>query len=181
MKKQSKLAVDLVLVSTLNGRLTNDDEASYLWASAEDQVWFEDFKQRHQVIVMGSQTYLSARKKISLSPSLLRVVLTSQPELYESDQVSGQLEFSQLSPALLLRELRRRGFKSLMVVGGGKLAAAFLRAGLITELYLTLEPLYVGNGVSWADEVGAYSLAWQLLSVTRLNDRGTLLLHYRQC
>lgn len=180
-QKSKKLTVDLVLVSSLNGRLTNADEPSYLWASAEDQVWFEDFKQRHQAIVMGSQTYLSARQQINLSPLLLRVVMSSEPKRYEAEQVLGQLEFSQLSPALVLEMLQQRGFDSIMVAGGGQLAAAFLRAGLITDLYLTLEPLYVAGGVSWADELEKYSLALQLVTVTRLNDRGTLLLHYRLC
>lgn len=178
LPKNNQFKISLVLVSSINGKLTNAGQPSYLWASAEDQVWFEKFKQQHQVIVMGSQTYESARSVIRLSPDVLRVVLTRNSEKYAKEVVEGQLECSSLSPTALVAELKRRGFARVALVGGVQIAAEFLRAGLVDELFLTLEPVFFAQGLGWEDLVKEYRVDFKLNTMTRLNDRGTLLLHF---
>jgi dihydrofolate reductase len=175
---KAAIRISLVLVASLNGKLTNAGKPSYLWASVEDQRWFEDFKQKAQVIMMGSRTYHSARPVINLHPNVLRVVMTTQPERYTTEAVPGQLEFSSLSPVALVEELQQRGFSELMLVGGAQLAASFLRLKLVNDFYLTLEPVFFSQGLSWEDLVAEYDVQLQLVTSTRLNDRGTLLLHF---
>lgn len=175
---ESKLSTTLVLVSSLNGKLTNAGQPSYLWASAEDQTWFEEFKYQQQVIVMGSSTYESARSVIQLSPNVLRVVMTKNSAKYESEAVPGQLEFSSLSPTALVAEFEERGFTRLALVGGAQTAAGFLQSGLVNELFLTLEPVFFAQGLSWEDLLQEYKVDFSLVTSTRLNDRGTLLLHF---
>jgi dihydrofolate reductase len=176
--KNNQIEVNLALVSSINGKLTNADQPSYLWASAEDQVWFEEFKQQHQVIIMGSQTYESARAVIQLSPDALRVVLTRSVAKYQHEAVSGQLEFSSLSPVALVESLKERGFTKVALVGGAQTAAQFLQAGLVSQLFLTLEPVFFSQGLSWDELAKQYQVQFELKTATRLNDAGTLLLHF---
>ena len=44
--------------------------------------------------------------------------------------------------------MKKRGFKSAILGGGAKTNAHFLKAGLVDELLLTIEPKIFGNGIS---------------------------------
>lgn len=45
-----------------------------------------------------------------------------------------------------LRELQSRGVQSLLVEGGATIIGAFLRSGLVNDLYVYVAPLVVGGG-----------------------------------
>lgn len=47
---------------------------------------------------------------------------------------------------LALRELQARGVQTLLVEGGATLIGAFLRAGLVNDMYTFLAPVVVGGG-----------------------------------
>jgi dihydrofolate reductase len=172
------IKVSLALVTSVNGKLTNAGVPSYVWASQEDQTAFEKMKNASNVIIMGRHTYESAKSLITLSPKTLRVVMTSQPEKYEGDAVMGQLAFSQLPPKKLLKNLMNSGYTSVLLVGGAKLAQDFLEEGLVTQLYLTIEPLYFSQGLSWDSSDHVFDKKLTLKKVQRLNKKGTLLLTY---
>lgn len=50
-----------------------------------------------------------------------------------------------VSPKALLRTLGRRGLTSVLVEGGGSVAASFLRAGMVDEICLFQAPLLIGG------------------------------------
>lgn len=60
----------------------------------------------------------------------------------------------------MLRALGRRGVTSLLVEGGGTLAASLLRRGLVNELCLFQAPLLIGgDGIPMIDALGVGSLS----------------------
>lgn len=49
-------------------------------------------------------------------------------------------------PGPVVADLERAGHRHLWVVGGGELASAFIRAGLLTDLIVTVVPVTIGGG-----------------------------------
>ncbi|MBI2442431.1 MAG: dihydrofolate reductase family protein [Candidatus Levybacteria bacterium] len=89
---------------------------------------------------------------------------------------TNQTEPGQKAKELITR-LSKEGFETVLLVGGGEINRAFLEENLVDELYLTLEPRIFGRGNSVFVE-GDFEHVLQLLASTKLNDKGTLLLHY---
>ncbi len=179
MVKEHKVKVILVMVSSLNGKITKGaDPSTYSWTSKEDAELFSQLVEKHNLIVMGRKTYEAIRQNIELKPDKLRIVLTKNPEKYSHDAVPGSLEFSNESPRELVNRLGRKGYKEMLLAGGGEINALFLKSSLVDELYLTIEPVIFGKGQALvADEELEISL--QLIGVKRLNKKGTLHLRYK--
>lgn len=51
-----------------------------------------------------------------------------------------------IPPDRVLAALRGRGFKRVLVEGGGRTVSAFLRAGLLDRLHICVAPLLIGSG-----------------------------------
>ncbi len=172
--------VALAMVATVNGKITKgDDPDIYIWTSKEDQAHFFSLVQQYNLIVMGSATYESVRHKIQLNPNILRIVLTSNPEKYEKEQVKGQLEFYNTAPLELIKTLEEKGYEKMLLVGGGTINALFFKDNLVNEIYLTIEPKIFSRGKNLVDDIidGAV-VSLCLKRIKQMNITGTLLLHY---
>lgn len=166
------------MVSSLNGKTTNgNDPMIHSWTSVEDQKQFSLLIEKAQVIIMGRNTYEHAKEFMQHRPGRLRVVLTSNPAKYSHQAIPNQLEFSSDFPSVLLNKLSQRGFTQALLVGGATTNTAFLKEHLINEVLLTIEPVLFVMGTSlFAEEATETKL--KLLSVEKLNGKGTLLLRY---
>ena len=69
------------------------------------------------------------------------------------------------------------GFKSLVVAGGGKTNASFMKSGLVNEVVFNLEPFMLGNGVKVFDDEN-FESKLRLLKTTKLKS-GIIQLHYK--
>jgi dihydrofolate reductase len=70
-----------------------------------------------------------------------------------------------------------RGYREAVMAGGAGANALFLEAGLVDEIWLTVEPLIFGTGIGLLS--GAeFDLRASLISVEQLNERGTVHLKY---
>lgn len=172
------MKIILAMVSSLDGKITKGNSPNiYEWTSKEDQEYFFSLIAMSNAIIMGSKTYKAVKHRIRLQKKLLRIVLTKNPEKYSHEIVSGQLEFSNESPKELVSRLKKTGYKKILVVGGEKVNTSFLKAKLIDELYLTIEPVVFGKGKNLFEEIELRK-SLQLISLRRLNKKGTLLLKY---
>lgn len=66
------------------------------------------------------------------------------------EQASGQADGAagtSVDPAAVLRVVREHVSGSILVEGGGKSVSAFLSAGLLDRLFLTVAPVLIGDGV----------------------------------
>lgn len=87
------------------------------------------------------------------------------------------------SPARVVAELRERGFKKLILEGGGEVHFAFAKAGLIDEWYVTVTPRLIGgrSAPSFLDGEGFLKkdhIELKLVSQRRIGDE--IFLHYRR-
>lgn len=172
------MKIILAIVTSLDGKSTKDSQSPSQWASQEDQQKFFSLIKKHNLIVMGKNTYLIRKPYLKLVPGKLRVVMTRHPEKFKKDQLPGVLEFINQSPKQLVRKLEQKGYKQMLLVSGPKLNTAFLKDKLIDELLLTLEPKIFGQGKGLVDQI-PLDVNLKLKSIKRLNPQGTLLLKYQ--
>ena len=170
------MRVILADVISLNGKITkgsNPDIRS--WSSSEDLEHFVKLRDGCDVIIIDRKTYELVQPKPEKGK--LRIVFTSTPERFSNASSPGQLEFIDVLPATLIERLAKDGYNRVLIAGGARLSSSFFEAQLIDDLYLSFEPVLFGTGRPMLDE-GSLNVSLQLESVTRLNERGTLLAHY---
>jgi len=173
------MKITLAMVMSGDGRTTRGDDPNiYSWTSPEDQEHFFSLIAENNLIIMGRKTYESAAEKIRLAPERLRVVMTKSPDSYADFVVKGQLEFSDEEPAALIDRLDEKGFAHALLVGGETLSWHFLKAGLVDELLLTVEPQLFGSGAGLFSGP-LDSLRLELLEQKQLNEQGTVLFRYK--
>ena len=140
-----------------------------------------DFKtpiSENDLILMGGKTYETAKKNIKPKAGKLRIVITHDPERFSGDQKENQLEFTNRPIPELIQTLESRGFKQMLLLSGEGLNKQFFEAGLINEIILTVEPVIFGRGRGIIAEANL-DLKLKLLSFEKLNNKGTMLLHYQ--
>lgn len=161
--------VILIAAITADGFIGRSSGHAADWTSKEDKKLFVQITKEAGTIVMGSKTFETIGRAL---PGRRNIVLTSRPQEYEVEGV----EFTSESPQNLVDRLDSEGVKSLAVCGGAHVYHHFMQAGLVNELYLTVEPVLFGTGVKlFADEL---DVKLQLLSSDKLNE-DVVLLHYK--
>ena len=172
------MRLTLIAAQSLDGFITRHDKPGSDFASEGDRVFFREALRGFDCCVMGAETYRVSRDTIrgTLMPNRLRLVLTRQPALFVDDAIAGKLEFVDTPPAQLAGDLSERGFQRCAILGGAQIHTAFFGAGLVDEVWLTVEPLIFGGGTPLL--AGPASVTLTLLSSEKLA-ASTLLLKYR--
>ena len=172
------MRLTLIVAQSLDGFITRHDTPGSDFASAEDRTFFRAALRDFDCCVMGGETYRTARETIrtGLMPQRLRLVLTRTPAAFANDSVPGKIEFTDKTPNQLVTELRQQGLHHCAILGGAQIHSLFLEAGLVDELWLTIEPLLFGNGTPLLARRTSVQLT--LLSSENLAP-STLLLKYR--
>jgi dihydrofolate reductase len=171
------MRVVLIAAQSLDGFLAKHDRPGTDFTSAADRQWFPACLRSFDVCVMGSATWRAARDQILAAPysGRRRIVMTRDPAVFATDLQPGRLEFTGETAAALAARLRMEGVEQCALLGGGVVNGLFLSAGLVDELWVTVEPLIFGQGRPIAE--GRIDVAMTLAEVTRLG-RDTLLLKY---
>lgn len=165
-------------VTSLDGKLTRgDDPDIYKWTSKEDSAFFFSKIRKSRLVVMGSKTYEAAKPVLKLIKGRTTLVITKNPQKYQSEFVKDYLEFTSDTPSQIVQKYSRLGHKEMLLVGGATIHSLFLQAKLIDELHLTIEPLIFGVGKNLVDRPVDINLT--LIGMTKLNKKGTLHLKYR--
>ena len=160
----------IIAVLSADGYIARDSSApSTAWTGKADKKRFVEITKRAGVVVMGQNTWktfggraLKDRLNIVYSPEPI-------PDLPPGVEITAK------SPADLLAELEKRGFKEVAICGGSQIYTMFMKSGLVNKLYLTVEPVIFGDGIRLFKESLDYKL--KLENSTQTED-GALLLEY---
>ncbi len=184
------MIVTIIAAVSADGKIAQRAGQSSLdWTSKEDTRFFVEKTKEIGTVVMGNTTWqtfgkpLKGRRLIVLSRMAQTTPNPSSPE--EGKRVSspsqgevkeGSVEFVSEPVADLVARLEREGVTALAVCGGANVYAQFLSAGLVNELFLTVEPVLFGDGVPLAAGIDRVNL--EFIDSTMLGD-SSVLLHYR--
>lgn len=167
------MKIILVMVQTIDGRIAKDViHNSIDWNSKEDKQNFRELTMNSDYVVMGSTTYEAMGQRALPGRNL--IIMTSDPTKYQ--QKDG-VQFLSGTTEEVVEKLKSQKVEKLIIAGGAKVNAAFLKAGLIDEIYLTFEPIIFGKGMSFVED-DDLNLKCDLVEVVNLNEN-TILLHYK--
>ena len=166
------MKVILLAVVTIDGKLARNEHHFVDWSSAEDKKLFFSTTKKAGVLIVGHNTF---RTFPSPLPGRLHVVLTRDTS--DKVDIPGVVEYTVKAPQKIVADLEARGYTEAVMAGGAGANALFLEAGLVDEIWLTVEPLIFGTGIDLFS--GAeFDLRASLISVEQLNERGTVHLKY---
>jgi dihydrofolate reductase len=171
------MKIILIAAISADGKIAQSQNQNSLeWTSKEDTAFFVAKTKEAGVVVMGRRTFetigkpLKGRRLIVLSEVLPLTKGESEGVLLEG------VEFVNLKPQDLVQRLKQEGVGELVIAGGSSVYSQFLAAGLVTDVYLTVEPVLFGSGIPLAQ--GFERIQLSLVEVTKLNEQ-TVLLHYQ--
>lgn len=164
------MKVELIAATSLNGKIAaSSDQSSLEWTSKEDTKFFVEKTKECRVMIMGRKTFDTIGRALK---DRLIVVMTHEPGKQES--IEG-VEFTNQTPQQILKSLESRGYASVAITGGSGVYSMFLKEKLVTDVYLTFEPILFGNGIPLAESFEDVKLE---LVESKLLGEQTVLLHY---
>jgi dihydrofolate reductase len=166
------MKVILLMAITLDGKIAQYATQPATWTSKADKKIFVTETKKAGVIIMGKTTYDTIGKPL---PARLNIVMAFKS--HESKNIPGVLEYTSRKPREILKDLSRRGFKQVILGGGATINGLFLKAGLIDEVWLTIEPRIFGEGLSLFKGANV-DLELELLEVKKL-DKNVIQVRYK--
>jgi len=113
------------------------------WVSDTDWEIFQNLTKQHDVVIMGRRTYETVLDDFPFNCKL-NIVLTNQKQLLKKE---NNIWFTNKKPAKILHEIEKNGFKTCLIIGGGKTNASFLEANLVDEVIVDIHPIILGGGI----------------------------------
>ena len=162
----------LMMAMTVDGIIAKDKKQNADWTTKADKKAFIAETKKHGAIIMGDTTFEAMGRK-SL-PGRLNFILSFTPEKYKKLEKPGELEFYKGSPQEVLNTLANKGYHSAILGGGAGTNAAFLEAGLVDEILITVEPKIFGKGMNFT-EGKDLDINLELLEVNELGDNAVQL------
>ncbi|MBP6858951.1 MAG: dihydrofolate reductase [Candidatus Pacebacteria bacterium] len=160
------MQVFIIAAVTADGFIAKDEKHSAFWTSKDDKKRFVELTKRAGVVVMGSSTYATLPRPLKERVNIV----------YSKSKTFEGAETTQKNPTDLLQELETRGYKEVAICGGSQIYTMFMKAGVVDRLFLTVEPLTFGKGISLFNEPLNHPLT--LVSAGQ-GENGSLLLEYK--
>lgn len=160
--------VFLIAAITADGFIARDEnQISTSWTSKADRMFFSERTKKAGVVVMGSKTYRTVGRPL---PQRLNIVYTQHVQENQEN-----LRFTSESPKNVIDNLEKEGFSEVAICGGSSIYTLFLQAGVVNSVYLTVEPVFFGKGITLSSEELNVKLH---LKKTEKISEDTLLLEY---
>lgn len=171
------MEVFLIAAMTLDGYIgRSESDRSFDWTTPEDKAEYIAKIKAAKHLVMGATTLKTVHR---FPKETVCHVYTRKPADFSSAGLSQNAIYqpTNQSPVELVTKLKQTGVEQLAICGGASVYQQFLAAGVVTKLYLTIEPIMFGGGIRLFGPANA-DQKLQLTSSRKLNDQGTLWLEY---
>jgi dihydrofolate reductase len=167
------MKVIIYLAASANGLISNNRNVPD-WLSPEYGQGFMDISQRTQAVIMGKTTYnILSPDYLPLKEGGSLVVLTHDTTATPSQ---SNVVFTSDSPEEIVAQLTSKGHTEAVIIGGTQTVSAFVKAGLVNEIILVVEPVLFGKGLPLVNDV-ELERQLALLDVKKINDN-TIQVHY---
>jgi len=138
------MSTAIYIAITPNGMIARADESAD-WISESEWKLFSKFVNGHGNMIVGKRTYEIllahgefARPELS---AIATVVLSDVPLAVEDPNHAVAR-----SPAEAIALLE--GHETIVIAGGGRMIGSFMKENLVDELYLDIEPIVFGKGIT---------------------------------
>lgn len=176
------MRVKLLAVSDIRGIIAINKFDIINWSSKEDKKFFKEITMKSGVVVMGRRTFEIIGRKL---PNRVNVVLSkSLSSSYKKSRISDvtneKIPDIILSgePQEILSILKNYGYYDICIIGGQHVFTQFINSGLVTDIYLTIEPFILPGSINlFSDEI-MKKFKLKLENITKLNENGTINIHY---
>ena len=166
------MKVSIVAVSSINGLISRESNHGVDWSSPEDRAFFKEITTSAGVVIFGRRTFESIGKPL---PKRLNIILTKTPERFSP---AKNLLFTSAEPQMLIKRIRDMGFRHIVIGGGREIYTLFLKNRLVTDIYLSIEPIILRGKISLVnDEDLKNDINLELNEISKLS-KNTLVLHY---
>lgn len=169
-----KLNFYAVAVITVDGKIARDSSHMADWSSKEDKDFLYEKMSESDVIILGNNTYKIAKDKLTERKRNCIVFTNSIDKTKKENEL---LLYVNPNNVDILNLMNEHSYKNICVLGGSKTYSYFLEKDLLDELFITIEPVIFGKGISLFGE-DVHEKKFELVSVKKLNDKGTILLSY---
>jgi len=169
----SSARITAIAAVTIDGKIALKAGHFSDWTSPEDKDFLHDFLDKSDVIVVGNNTYKTAESPLSKRNC---IVFTRSVQTIERQRDNLLL----CNPEGVLLSDILKDYKAVALLGGTQTYTYFLENDLIDELYLTIEPIIFGRGLSLFESAGGKTVNFELASIKELNKKGSILLHYKK-
>ena len=139
----------LMMAMTADGIIAKNKTQNADWTSKADKKVFISETKKAGAIIMGDTTFEAMGQK-SL-PGRFNLILSLTPKKYKSLEKPGELEFIKATPEEVIKMLEAKGFESAILGGGARTNSFFLKAGLVDEIWITVEPKIFGVGMNFTE------------------------------
>jgi len=159
------------LGQSLDGRIATLNGHSHYVTGSADRAHLHRLRALNEAVVIGANTVVADNPQLTVraveGPNPVRVVIASRPALPgdrhvfcdhqaatwqvgsrgdAQQSVTRWLDPPSLQPQAVLAELANAGIQRVLIEGGARTVSAWLAAGLIDHLYLTIAPVIIGAG-----------------------------------
>ena len=168
------MKIIVYLAASANGMISNKRNVPD-WLSTEYSEGFMALSQQTKSVIMGKTTYnILVPDYLPLKNEGVHVVLTHDTSAHGAQ---SNVVFTDETPQAIVEMLEGQGYSEAVIIGGTATVSEFIKAGLVNELILVIEPVLFGAGLPLLKDVDA-EYALSLEDVRKLNDH-TVQLHYR--
>lgn len=108
------------------------------WVSEADFALFDQRRKDAGCTVMGRTTY----DEVGSMDGITTIVVTHDPDAHKNTENTFFVE----SPSGAIELAQSKGHDNVLLAGGGATNGAFLKAGLINEIFLSVHPIALGDG-----------------------------------
>ena len=144
------------------------------WTSKEDKKHLHEMEGKADALLLArtsfeaAKKFLKQRNCIVLSSTVKTVEQKGKNAVYLNPKKIGVKKF-----------VEENGYRKVCVLGGRGAYSYCLKKGLLDEIFLTIEPIIFGKGIGMFEKTVKTKEFW-LVSVKKLNKKGTVLLHYKK-
>lgn len=154
----------IIAALSADGHIAKDTRHAAFWTGKDDKKRFVELTRRAGVVVMGFNTFKTLPRPLK---ERLNIVYSNEP-------LEG-VETTTKDPVELLKELEERGYKEVAICGGSQIYTMFMKAGVVSKIYFTIEPIIFGKGMHIFNDDMHYHL---ILKHADQAESGALLLEY---
>jgi len=167
------MKITIYIAISANGLISNSRNVPD-WLSPEYGQGLYSICQKYKAVIMGKTTYnILSPNYLPLTNEGTTIVLTSDKQA-KSDNPT--VVFTQSNASGIVQMLSDKGHTEAVIIGGAMAISAFVKAGLVNDIYFVMEPVLFGTGLSLLKSIES-EFKLKLLEVTKLNEN-TVQLHY---